>query len=73
MKIATGKVIGGKVIVDGEALVDGTSVTVISDDDEKLFGVSAEQEAALLASIAEVERGEVISAEELFARLRRSA
>jgi hypothetical protein len=34
MKIATGKVIGGKVVVEGVTLEEGTSVTVIAKDGE---------------------------------------
>ena len=71
MKIATGKVIGGKVVVDGEFLEEGTSVTVLSRDDESGFTLSPEEEAELLLSIAEADRGETISAEELLAKLAR--
>jgi hypothetical protein len=30
MKIATGKIVGGKVALDGASLEDGTSVTVLT-------------------------------------------
>lgn len=71
MKIATGKVVGGKVVIDEEFLQEGESVTVLARDAEDGFTLSPEDEAELLLSIAEADRGETISAEELFAKLAR--
>jgi hypothetical protein len=71
MKIATGKVVGGKVVIDGEFLQEGESVTVLARDAENGFTLSPEDEAELLLSIAEADRGETISAEELLAKLAR--
>jgi hypothetical protein len=71
MKIATGKVVGGKVVVEGEALEEGASVTVLSRDGEKGFTLSPEEEAELLLAIAEADRGETISSEEVLAKLAR--
>lgn len=69
MKIATGKVVGGKVEVDGALLEEGASVTVLARDGENGFTLSPEEEAELLLSIAEADRGETISAEEVLAKL----
>jgi len=71
MKIATGKVVGGKVEVDGALLEEGASVTVLARDGENGFTLSPEEEAELLLSIAEADRGETISAEEVLAKLAR--
>lgn len=71
MMIATGKVVGGKVVVDGVPLEEGASVTVLVKDDENGFTLSPEEEAELLLSLAEADRGETISAEELLAKLAR--
>ena len=72
MKIATGKVVGGKVVVDGDPLEEGASVTVLARDGENGFALSPEEEAELLLSIAEADdRGETISAEEVLAKLAR--
>lgn len=71
MKVATGKVIGGKVVLEGEPLAEGSVVTVVSREDDETFEVSPEEEKALLAAIAQAERGEVISWEELREQLRR--
>jgi hypothetical protein len=73
MRVATGKVVGGKVEIDGETFADGAEVTVIAGDDDELFTASPEQEADLLSAVAEVERGEVVSAADLLERLRRIA
>jgi len=71
MKVATGTVIDGKVVVEGESLAEGTKVTVVLREDDEFFDLAAAEEAKLLASIAEIERGEYITAEELLERLRR--
>ena len=71
MKVATGTVIDGKVVVEGESLAEGTKVTVVVREDDESFDLTPEEEAELLASIAEIERGEYITAEELLERLRR--
>jgi hypothetical protein len=71
MKIATGKVVGGKVVIDGAPLEEGMSVTVLARDDENGFTLSPEEEAELLLSIAEADRGDSISAEEVLQKLAR--
>jgi len=71
MKIATGKVVGGKVVVEGAPLEEGTSVTVLARDGERGFTLSPEEEAELLLSIAEADRGETVPAEEVLERLAR--
>lgn len=71
MKIATSKVVGGKLVIDGEFLREGESVTVLARDAEKGFTLSPEEEAEILPSVAEADRGETISAEELLAKLAR--
>ena len=71
MKIATGKVVGGKVEVDGALLEEGASVTVLARDGENGFTLSSPEQPVLLLSIAEADRGETISAEEVLAKLAR--
>jgi len=69
MKLATGTVVGGKV-VEGDPLPEGTVVTVLARESDETFEVPPELEAELLESIAQAERGETISADELIERLR---
>jgi len=71
MQIATGRVVAGKVVVDGLTLSDGRIVTVLTHEAEGAVYLSPEEEAELLDAIAEADRGETISAEELLARLGR--
>ncbi len=71
MKVATGIVIDGKVVVEGEPLAEGSVVTVVAREDDEGFEVSPEEEAALLAAIAEADRGELVSWKELREQLRR--
>ncbi len=71
MKMTTGRVIGGKVVLEGISLEEGTLVTVLAKDDEGGFDLTPEQEAELLLSIAEADRGETVSAGEVLAKLAR--
>jgi hypothetical protein len=73
MQLATGTVVGGMIIVEGEPLRNGTVVTTLARDPHDNFEVPPELEAELLESIAEADRGETISADELLRRLRRIA
>jgi len=73
MQLATGIVVKGKVVVEGEPLPEGTVVTILAREADETFEVPPELEAELLASIAEADRGETISADELVERLRRIA
>ncbi|MFO1224027.1 MAG: hypothetical protein U1E90_13120 [Burkholderiaceae bacterium] len=69
MGITTGTVVAGKVVVEGLDLPDGATVTVLTPEPAAEVELSAQEEAELLEAMAEVERGETISAEELFRRL----
>jgi hypothetical protein len=70
MKVAIGRVRDGKVIVDGEPFAEGSTVTVILQDDDEAFDVSPEEEKVLLRAIAQAELGEVVSWKNLRERLR---
>lgn len=71
MQVATGTVVGGKIVVEGLDLAEGETVTVLTQRPEEEVHLSPKEEAELLEAIAEADRGETISAEELFARLDR--
>jgi len=70
MKVATGKVVAGKVVVEGEPLPEGSTVTVLSRESEESFEATPEQEAELLAAIAEGDRADSVPAGELLQELR---
>lgn len=71
MKVATGKVVDGKVVVAGDALSEGAAVTVLVPENDETFVVSAEEEAQLLAAISEADRGNFVSSEQILENLRR--
>ena len=70
MQVTTGTVVGGKVVVEGVPLVEGATVTVLSRAPQEAIALSAQDEDELLAAVAEIERGEFVSAEELLRSLR---
>jgi hypothetical protein len=69
MQVASGKVVDGRVVFEGE-LPEGTNVTLIALDGEETFQVDAELEAVLLESIAQGQAGNTISADALLAEMR---
>ena len=71
MQLATGTGVEGKVVIEGLALPEGTVVTVLTRDEEESVHFSQADEAELLEALDEADREEGISAEELFARLKR--
>lgn len=71
MQLATGTVVGGKIVVEGDPLPEGTVVTILAKDTNESFTMPPELEAELQESIAEADRGETISARDLLERLRR--
>lgn len=71
MKVATGKVVGGKVVVEGAVLAEGASVTVLVRENDETFDVTPDQKAELLHALAEADRGDSISSEQFLRDLRR--
>jgi hypothetical protein len=71
MQLATGTVVGGKVVVEGDPLPEGAIVTILAREVGETFDVPPELQVELLESSAQADRGETISAGELLERLRR--
>ncbi len=69
MKIATGTVLHGTVVLEGEPFAEGEKVTVLSYAPGETFRVSPEEKRLLLESIAQADRGEFVDADELLAEL----
>ena len=69
MLIATGKVIDGKVVVEGDLLDEGSTVTVLALEDEETFEVTADQETELLEALAQANRSEGIDGDEFLRQL----
>ena len=70
MVITSGKVVAGKIVVDGDPLPDGTTVTVLAREGDESFELDAAAEAELLESMAEGDRGETVPIEEVLRTLR---
>ena len=68
MQIASGKVVGGRVELDGE-LPEGATVTVIAREADETFEVDADTERILLRAIEQCDRGESIPIADLLGDL----
>jgi hypothetical protein len=69
MRIITGTVRDGRVVVEGEPLPEGLRVTVLSTDAKGTFRVSAEEKRMLLESIGQADQGEFVDSDELLREL----
>jgi hypothetical protein len=65
MKVITGKVVAGRIVIEGEPLEEGSTVTVLAPEEDETFALDSQAETALLAAIAEADRGEAITGEQL--------
>jgi hypothetical protein len=68
MKIATGTVVDGRIVVDGKPFSDGEKVTVLGGQ-TSTFSVSDEEKRMLLKSIAQADRGEFADMDDLLSEL----
>ena len=68
MRITKGKVVVGRIVVEGEALSEGATVTILVPD-EGAFTLTPEDEASLLEAIAEADRGELLDAQDVLNQL----
>jgi hypothetical protein len=71
MRLAHGTIIAGKVVLDEPTFADGTDVYVLSKEGAGSPRLAPAELAELEAGIGEADRGETITGEELFERLRR--
>lgn len=69
MQTYTGRVVDGKVVVDGDPPPEGTQVTIQVAGEDEPFALTPDMEAELAESIAEIERGEYVTWDELKVRL----
>ena len=72
MLIPTGKVLGGTIKDDDHNLPEGAVVTVLAPEGDETFELAPEEEAKLLAAMAEADRGEPTSAADILQQIRRS-
>ena len=72
MRVSTGKVVAGRVVLDpeGEPLEEGLTVTILVPGPEGTVKLSPEEEASLLEAIAEADAGDFVDGEEVLRELR---
>jgi hypothetical protein len=70
MRVTSGRVVSGQIVLEGEPLPDGLRVTILAHDVGQSFQLDAEAEAELLLSLAEADRGELIPAGEVLRSFR---
>ena len=62
-------VVNGKIVVEGVSLAEGAVVAVVTRGADESFSLTEAQENELLAAMAEIERGEYVTLEELLQSL----
>jgi len=70
MRVASGTVVLGQIVLKGEPLPDGSVLTILAGEADETFELDSADEEEILASIAEADRGELIPAEDVLASLR---
>ena len=68
MRITQGKVVDGQVIVEGDPLNEGPTVTMLVSD-ETTFTLNSEYEVALLQAIAEADQNDLNSGEDVIKKI----
>ena len=71
MQIVTGTVVGGRVVLEGASLPEGTVVTVLAKETEDSIRLSPELQAELEQALEEAELEEGISAADLLKKLKK--
>ncbi|WP_224362087.1 hypothetical protein [Hyalangium versicolor] len=69
MKLVTGKVVDGKIVVEGEPLEEGSTVTVLAQEGDERFHVGPREEAELLRRMDEMRKGNFMDGDELLRKL----
>jgi len=69
MQVATGTVVNGKIVLEDVSLAEGSVVTIVTRGADESFTLTREEEDKLLAAMAEIERGEFVSLEDLLSSL----
>lgn len=69
MKILSGTVLDGRIVVEGEPLQEGKRVTILAPEGNETFEVTPEEKRLLLVSMAQAARGELVDATDLLREL----
>jgi len=71
MQVVIGTVVGGKVVLEGATLPEGTVVTIFAKESEAVVRLPPDLQAELEQALEEADREEGISADELLEKLRK--
>lgn len=71
MRVASGRIVDGRVELSDAELPEGADVTVLMREGDETFEADEETEQMLLESIAQCERGETVPFETVLEELRR--
>ena len=63
MRVATGRVVEGKVVVEDERLDEGSTVTVFLPESDDEIELSPEEEAKIEQALKEADEGDFIEAD----------
>ena len=69
MLVTSGKIVDGKVVIEGSPLPEGKVVTVLAREPGEDFVLTPEQESFLTESAEQARRREVISGDEMLRRI----
>jgi len=72
VRVTTGTVVNGKIEVEEDDLAEGLVVTILAPENRETFTLGPEAEAELMAALAEADRGDFLTEEELWQELGRS-
>jgi hypothetical protein len=72
MLITTGRVNGGSIEVEDGIFPEGAIVTILASKNNEVFELDAEDEARLLATVAEANRGDFIDTSAVLEQIRKS-
>lgn len=70
MRVATGRVVEGKIVVEGEPFEEGMTVTILAPESDEAVQLSPEEETALLEALAEADAGDFVDGEQVLRELR---
>ena len=71
VRLTSGTVVGGKIVIDDSPLPEGTRVTILAPDSDGPVELSAGEKVALMERIRDADRGDVVDGEELLRELDR--
>jgi hypothetical protein len=69
MQAATGTVVNRKIVLEDVPFTEGALVAVVTRGADERFSLTGPQETELLEAMAEIERGDYVSLEDLLSSL----